>query len=76
MDQTKELYLAVRLPGRTDLTTLRYKAKDGESVQALMIRVANDITDGEIVDMGLFKVNRPKPSAEEQALIDQAVAAI
>ena len=54
---------------------LKYEAKDDETTQALMMRAANDITEGIIVDIR-FSRGLIVNTEEQQALIDQTVAVL
>lgn len=73
------LHLLVFHKQAGEMRKLEYPAKEGENVQALMIRAANDITEGEIVDMRLScktVVSYADKSEEEKALIEQTIAVI
>lgn len=70
------LHILLSKPGQAPLK-LTYEAKEGESVQALMIRAAQDITDGEIAYLRMSRRTTYKyKQEEEKALIEQVVAAI
>ena len=73
------LHLLVFHKQAGEMRKLQYPAKEGENTQALMIRAANDITEGEIVDVRMscqVTYNYADKSEEEKALIDQVVAVL
>ena len=73
----RQLLVTVRMPGTRHARLLEFVAKPEETTQALMMRAAQDITDGEIVDIVLkFPLCRDIQSLEHQALIEQTVAVL
>lgn len=73
------LHLLVFHKQAGEMRKLEYPAKEGENVQALMIRAANDVTEGEIVDVRLscqVTYNYADKSEEEKALIEQTIAVL
>lgn len=69
------LHILLQKPGEKHLK-LTYEAQAGETVQALMIRAAQDITDGEIVYLRMSRAVSYKYKEEEKALIEQVVAVL
>jgi hypothetical protein len=69
------IYLAIRPANGGEILSAVYEGKEGESVQELMIRAANDVTDGEILHLH-FSQQRIVNTEEQEDLAQQAVSVL